>query len=844
MKVLFAVSTENIVDSIIKAYQKKYKEIISSKNVYYYNAIIKELQRNQTYDRIVISEDLEPFTNNNYDAIDKFIFEKLDNISDEAIDSEGRDIPIIVICSERREKSDDLLVKLFSMGVYDALIGQDRKIEDVCKLLNKPRTKKEAKIYYKIEQGEYEHENDNNVSEVEIQNILNHFRKISKNEEKYVESFDRLVDQYNTEQLKIIIKFLPIEVKAVLEAESPKYQSIMMNNGGNTGKSLSVQKELQKSSIKVEKIIDRNTKKMNGPIVIPSTIKKSGVKKLRISDTDSDEDKELKINRKPSYEEEKINNRRFEEDEELEEPEIEGFDELEEPEVRDFEDEQLEEPEIEAFEDDEPEESEAEEYDEDTKDEEEPVEDELIDDEPEIEEKEEKQEEVPVKRGRGRPRKIVTEPQEVKPKRGRGRPRKNPLPEEVVEENLPQFEEDDEEDTQLPGFDEEDKDTQIPGFDEEEIENYLPEDEEEIDNQDEEKTENYLPEDGEEYDNQDEPEYDNPPIMKNTYKNSPQRNLNYENRLQVSEEEEGKKVDISHLITQDKKIVAFVGTSKNGVSFLVNNLADILSSRGINTALVDLTRNKNSYYIFTENKDELREIAYNSMESLKNGETLGIQVNRNLTVFTSSPNIRNSNYSIETMLTTLVKNYSLILLDCDYTTSREYFRSAQEIYLVQSMDVLTIQPLTEFLRKLKLNEVLDVSKLRAVINKAQRVRGLNENMIVGGMSTYNDPEMSIQDKLFDMKSIQTTVVPFDMDAYQNYLSQIANCEISTKGYNKAFTNCLNGLADQVYPVVYGNRKKNKKSFNNYNNYNNYERPNMQFSNNMNDTLSKMKNQYK
>ena len=119
MKVLFAVSTEDIAEKIIKEYQKEYKEIISSKNVYYFNAIIKELQRNQTYDRIVISEDLEPFTNNNYEAIDKFIFEKLDGISDEAIDGAGRDIPIVVICSERREKSDNLLVKLFSIGVYD-----------------------------------------------------------------------------------------------------------------------------------------------------------------------------------------------------------------------------------------------------------------------------------------------------------------------------------------------------------------------------------------------------------------------------------------------------------------------------------------------------------------------------------------------------------------------------------------------------------------------------------------------------------------------------------------------------------------------------------------------------
>ena len=84
MKVLFAVSNESISETIIKKYQQMYKEIILSKNVYYFNAIIKELEKDKTYDRVVISEDLEPFTNNNYETIDNFIFEKLDNISDEA----------------------------------------------------------------------------------------------------------------------------------------------------------------------------------------------------------------------------------------------------------------------------------------------------------------------------------------------------------------------------------------------------------------------------------------------------------------------------------------------------------------------------------------------------------------------------------------------------------------------------------------------------------------------------------------------------------------------------------------------------------------------------------------
>ena len=58
MKVLFAVSNENISAQIVKKYQREYKEIISYKNMYYFNAVVKELQRDKSYDRIVIGEDL------------------------------------------------------------------------------------------------------------------------------------------------------------------------------------------------------------------------------------------------------------------------------------------------------------------------------------------------------------------------------------------------------------------------------------------------------------------------------------------------------------------------------------------------------------------------------------------------------------------------------------------------------------------------------------------------------------------------------------------------------------------------------------------------------------------
>ena len=167
MKVLFAVNNEHISDSIIKKYQQDYRELISSKNVYYFNALLKELQEDKSYDRIVISEDLEAFSHTQYDQIDKFIFEKLDSISDEATDNGEKEAQIILICSDRRSKSDALLVKLFGIGIYSALIGKDRSVEEVCKLISNPRTKKEAKLYYKIDSEEvnYQAENDTDVNE-------------------------------------------------------------------------------------------------------------------------------------------------------------------------------------------------------------------------------------------------------------------------------------------------------------------------------------------------------------------------------------------------------------------------------------------------------------------------------------------------------------------------------------------------------------------------------------------------------------------------------------------------------------------------------------------------------
>ena len=803
MKVLFAVNNESISEAIVKKYQKQYKEIISYKNVYYFNAILKEIQKDKSYDRIVISEDLEQFTNSSYEQMDKFIFDRLDSISDEATNLKGEDIPIILICSERRGKSDSILVKLFGIGIYNAMIGTDRSIEEVCRLIQKPRLKKEAKVYYKIDSEEvgYQSENENDVSEVEIQNILAHYKRLGKDEEKYVESFDNIAAQYNDNQLRIISKFLPLNVRAVLEEKSAKYQKVMSFNSSVSNSlrnSQSIKKELKSNGPSEKLLKSDNQPKLSKPVVIPSamhtdkvtrlTPKKESVATNNIEDTINENDfREIKIDDENIIAKAPVNRQQ-----------------------------------------------------------------------------EENNEETPKKR-RGRPRKnpvVIDEENANKPKRGRGRPKK--IQEDTVSQDtiLPGLEDsfDDEEDNiSLPGLDNsfeenhnldnnEQTETILPGFefDDELDENAtalpgLSEDEFSDDNY---NSSNYsnsnYNDNGREYNNQN---YMND-IQENNYQNNGSQykensNVDYNSfnnnstEIQRTNNNYMTDVNIDALLTGDKKVVSFVGTTKNGTSFVINNVAELLSSMGISTAILDTTQNRNSYYIYTKNEEDIRKTAFASINNLVNGKPEGIKVNRNLTVFTSLPDENDTIRNSGPILETLIKNYSVVLIDCDFNTPDEYFSKVQEIYLVQSMDVLTIQPLTAFLRGLKAKSILDENKLKIVINKYTKIRSATEKTIIGGMAFYNDPAMSFMTELFDRNLVKYTVIPFEEETYMRYLEGLINCDITLKGYSKNFMQSLKQLANMIYPVVSGKGmyKPNKPQYNSG------------FSSSMNNTLNQMKQNY-
>ena len=1058
MKILFAVSNENVSNKIVDSYQKRYGEAVSFKNVFYFNAIIREIHKDKTYDRIVISEDLEPFSNSNYDVIDKFILERFKEITNE-ISAQEKFIDIIVICTDRRTKSGYVLSKMYEYGVYNALVGSDRRIDNICNLLNSPRTAQEAKEYYGLE-NQVDTSLVDDVSEQEVQNILIHYKKLGRNEDRYVDSFNNIAAQYTDKQLKIIIKCLPINVRAVLEAECPKYQELVTyaeetEEERKQKEKLQEQKRIEqienerKLKQKIERdkreaarnaqreqqfqqtpaqspqmpsgidLLDnkRREQRMTGNVIIPDNMNIRNERKVY-----SDEEISAMSNRpsqRPATQMQQSTNTlpglddldNIPQARPVQQPAntLPGLDDLDNiPQARPVQQPANTLPGLDDL--DNIQQARPVQQPADTL----PGLDDLdnipqtrlvqhpanlipdVNSDSQMQmESVSNQPEIPQepKRRRGRPRKTPIEP--PKPKGKRGRPRKNPLPEEnnienekIIPgvndfENIPKIDkiQQTESTTQpenirqtekwnniesipeptnnisknvdwnsdpfegktnqqiansLPGIDDLAEKTQstsqpstLPGMNEwdrdpfEDSQNTQPvsqpstlpgindwdrdsfEDSNSTqpknqpstlpgtndwDNDPFENSNNTQPVsqpstlpgiDG--WDNDSFPNLNNTqqtqkndwnmePLEANQVNNSNetitlsssvvQPNMNQNNEMDYNKQEPKveervsayqpspekietiKKIEedklyttgsLSTVLTKDKKIVAFVGASKSGTSFLVNNLACLFSSIGVKTAILDMTQNKDAYFIYTNNDENLRNIAHTSIENLEKGIAEGIQVDRNLNVYTALPHDGKDYSNAEAILSTLIQNESLVLIDCDLQTDLGYFANAQEIYVVQSMDILTIQPLTAFLRDLKAKGLLDQEKLRIVINKDIKVKGVTSKDIIGGMSMYNDPAMSYMTDLFNKDKVKACSIPFDESIYTKYLEEVINCVISINRYNKNFMNSLKMLGNMVYPLLSKQTYSSKNSAEaNYGN---------NFSSEMNNTLNQMKNKY-
>ena len=256
-------------------------------------------------------------------------------------------------------------------------------------------------------------------------------------------------------------------------------------------------------------------------------------------------------------------------------------------------------------------------------------------------------------------------------------------------------------------------------------------------------------------------------------------------------------VGINELLKENKKVISFLGASQSGTTFIINNIARIMARRDISVAILDMTSNKDSYYIYTQNKESIRANIKDCFKSLSEGKLLGIEIEKNLTIYTDLPNEKEYSVKVEKILEALLKKHQIVLIDTDFSTDFDYFSYSQQVYLVQTMDVLTIQPLTEFLSKLKSQNAINSEKIRIILNKYINLDGISVRQLIGGLAFYNDPSMTYMQQLFEKNGARYTTISYDQHAYEAYLKDIAKYQISIDDNSTEFREELERLTDDV-----------------------------------------------
>ena len=888
MKVLFAIRDDNnIVDTIVRKYQRDYNKKLVYKEVKNFTAILRELQQNNNYDRIVISDDIDEKINKSENK-NKLILTKLKSIRSVAL-KDDKQIPIIFFSDNNK-----LTNYLYELNIYNGIIGTDITKKRIYELMLKPRNRLQAKDYYKIN-DEVVNKAKKTIEKVNKKNVENKIRKDEKkvvkseknkivdtnkeksnnlvsdvekaikylnqvglDEEKYVKKFDNICSKLSKEELQIVIKSLSLRTKKILKNNSSKYNKlisvVVKDNEKTKAKEESTvkrgrgrprkEKKEEESAVKRKRGRPRKTVESieeNEPI--KKNVEENKEKKTKLESKKKLEDKNKTVKKekneedldfeendllskeKKSFTKSKTKNKEKieenldeisknkvdddeldldEKDDDLDDVKYNDQD-LDEDDIEDDDDIDLDEDDTDDIEDDDDLN-----LDEDDTDDIEDDDDLNIDedDTDNIDDDHNNKENTSNSSAINN----NTEDDEIFDlDDNEFYDEKNAKSSENKNDDDFVFDVDDEK------SDDEDVDDSlnlVSDTDDDDILNL----DDEFNIEDTNKNENSADDDDADIlnlDNDDLKVDDNQIGINQQGQFSGIRNKNYNPNYDISKQineingntDRGKTEEEKRItIPEEKKIVAFVGAHGNGTSFIINNLALLLSEQGIKTAIVDLTKNKNSYYIFTQNEERLRGIAYSCFEKLKSGISDGIIVNKNLTVYTSLPNADSEIENKETAINTLLSEFSLVLFDCDTETDQEYFEIAQEIYLVQSLDVLTIQPLTTLLKKLKMNKLLNEEKLRILINKDLRVNKLNERILISAMSVYNSPDTTYQLDLFNRDKIGYLTIPFEEKNYSKYLDELADCKLTIRGYSKNLISSFNKLAKFVYPI---NGKKRK-----------------------------------
>ena len=747
MRVLFALNNDSNSRKIAQCYQESNNERIEYKCVYYFRSLIEEVKKNKNYDRIIIHENLEPISVKNQDAIDKFLFNNIDKVTDECGKAD-----IIIICSENRTKRDPFLKKLFNIGIYTMLTGDDRTVGNLCKHIKKPLTKKEAKAIYEVDVESNPYEEDNTVNEIEIRNIIAFYEKNRGDYDKVIKGFDSLYDQYTMNKLRIIIGYLPGDVQNMLANGSEKFRIVVGINGAqfsnvpppgqnpNRGRKGASDMqfidqppmESQQPPMGVQQPPMAPQQPPMGPQQPPMGPQQPPM---------APQQPPMGVQQPPMAPQQPPTG--------PQQPPMEAQQPPMVPQQPPMGEQQ---PPVA------------------------PQQSPMISQvQPQIKVELSHANEQPKKPTMDTPVmvsvKVPSNPNvgtRIEPNKPKipTKPKPNvnnidekvetqkPNPPPVVEiPKSPVVE------TPKPPVIETPKSTPPIGG-----QSFVP---------------------------------PVTPMGGNASQGGFQTITQVIDKTSIQ--------TVYETPSDYKKAIAFVGSHKVGTTFTINAIAAALAGNGIKTAIIDLTRNKDMYMIYAANDDDSKEVAANSLANLSAGVDLPLKVGR-LSIYTALPRNDKTKYDCVRMLDIARKENSVVLIDADFTTPLEVFRLVQNIYIVQDMDILNLMPITMFLRELKHRDV-DITKSSIIINKYVRC-ALAIPKLIEGLSYFSNPEMTFVDELLP-KNIRKFMLSFDEQNYIRYIEGIYYNKINYSGFSDQFKQELATIVQDIYPIS-GNRQSNNQ----------------------------------
>ena len=869
MKVLFAMGNDQVSTNVANRYYEKYGEVLEYKNVFFFKALIEEVKRDKTYDRIVISEELEQFRAKDLEQVDRYLFNSIDKITDEIQDSD-----IIFICSDRREKGDAFVSKLFSIGIYNLLLGDDRNVNPLCEIIKKPKNKREAKQYLNIDASSIVNTSmttDDEVDEFQMRSILSFYEGIRNQPEKYLETFDRIAEQYSRKQLKIIVSMLPKQITdVVLQADRYKYLSSSPQQ--DTPAQVAPQTQVKEQKPKTggffgvfrKHKVEQPQPKVEKQVPPVQSIQQGGQVDLSSNEDEQKQAELMARAREEAKAREKAEAEAKKQSELAEKAraeaeakkqaelaakakaEVEARQQAELAAKAKAEAEAKQQAELAAKAKAEAEarqqaelvakakaEAEARHKAELDKIAAERREKEKLAELAKIEEQEKindiekakKDAEHAAKERLAQMAKNENVIVEVKPNLNAPdrpvEPVKNVQPisqkiSDVIKANSENKQQDTAKKEEVVKNIQENKNANSV-TNENPQQNVKPnpvvvsEDEKRMKVEQEKLAmeQKRIKEEQAKLEEE-----------KKRLREEQEKLINAQNQLKANATNEYNVPQYTNTPTTTqiapldyKKMVVFVGANKVGTTFMTNAIAHSMANAKINTSILDMTRDRSMFYLYNQNDKTLRKRAEECMQKVMDGDDCYLETtNRYLKVYTTIPGTLTDprrGYKHKAIIETVKSNCNLTIVDADFTTPIDYFDQANEVYLVQDLDLLKMPDTTLFLRELK-NRGMDMKKIRIIINKYVKT-SLSQKQIVQTLSSYSDPSMSFYDTVLPGK-VMSYLVPYNLNNYAKYVDSVCSGVLSYKGYSADFMQAIDEIGSAIFPKNNPTGKTSRRFF--------------------------------